>query len=181
MYSALGFEFMFNLLNYIGFIFIPIVSLQNNLTLSQIAIVFAVMRVPYLIDFFTGNIADHTSKRKFLFFALLFISFLYMLLGYNEWFWSIMTITFAISLGMSLMRPVISAYVSDCTAKKDEWTISGVGEFVSKLWEVVGILLFGASSAVFGIQTSFVLIGIALFIFASRWLAKKYHIFQRVE
>ncbi|MEI6774083.1 MAG: hypothetical protein WCL18_04725 [bacterium] len=80
LYYALGFEFMFNVLNYIGFIFIPIISIKNNLTLSQIALVFAVMRLPYLIDFFTGNIADHTSKRKFLFFVLLFISFLYMLL-----------------------------------------------------------------------------------------------------
>jgi MFS family permease len=133
MYYALGFEFLFNLLNYIGFIFVPIVSLANNLSLPEVAIVFAVMRVPYLIDFFTGNIADKTSKRKFLFFALLFISFLYMLLGYNEGFWSIMTITFAISLGLSLMRPVISAYISDCTSPKDEGTISGVGEFVSKL------------------------------------------------
>lgn len=53
LYYALGFEFMFNLLNYIGFIFIPIISIKNNLTLSQIAMVFAVMRVPYLIDFFT--------------------------------------------------------------------------------------------------------------------------------
>lgn len=53
MYYALGFEFLFNMLNYIGFIFIPIVSVKNNLTLSEIAIVFAVMRIPYLIDFFT--------------------------------------------------------------------------------------------------------------------------------
>jgi sugar phosphate permease len=71
---------MFNVLNYIGFIFIPIISIKNDLTLSQIAVVFAIMRVPYLIDFFTGNIADKTSKRKFLFFVLLFVSFLYMLL-----------------------------------------------------------------------------------------------------
>lgn len=120
MYYALGFEFLFNVLNYIGFIFIPIISVKNNLTLSQIALVFAVMRVPYLIDFFTGNIADNTSKRKFLFFALLFISFLYMLLGYNEGFWSIVIITFAISLGLSLMRPVISAFISDCINTEDE-------------------------------------------------------------
>jgi len=53
MYYALGFEFLFNVLNYIGFIFIPIVAAKNNLSLSQIAIVFAVMRLPYLIDFFT--------------------------------------------------------------------------------------------------------------------------------
>jgi len=84
MYYALGFEFLFNILNYVGFIFIPIVSIANNLSLSQVAIVFVVMRVPYLIDFFTGNIADNTSKRKFLFIVLLFLSLLYILLGYNE-------------------------------------------------------------------------------------------------
>ena len=181
LYYALGFEFMFNLLNYIGFIFIPIISVKNNLTLSQIALIFAVMRVPYLIDFFTGNIADNTSKRKFLFFLLLFISFLYMLLGYNEWFRSIMTITFAISLGLSLMRPVISAYVSDCANPEDEWTITGVGEFVSKLWEMVGILFFWISSALFGIQTSFILVGIGIFIFANIWLAKRFHVFSKKQ
>ncbi len=179
MYYALGFEFMFNLLSYVWFIFIPIVSIKNDLTLWQIAVIFAVMKIPYLIDFFTGNIADKTSKRKFLFFILLFISFLYMLLGYQEWFRSIMTITFAISLGLSLMRPVISAYISDCTNPKDEWTISGVGEFVSKLWEVVGILLFWVASVLFGIQVSFVLVGITLFVIALVWLAKRFHIFQK--
>lgn len=179
LYYALGFEFMFNLLNYIGFIFIPIISVKNHLTLPQIAIVFAVMRVPYLIDFFTGNIADNTSKRKFLFFVLLFISFLYMLLGYNEWFRNIMIITFAISLGLSLMRPVISAFVSDCTDPKDEWTMSGVEEFIGKFWEITGIMLFGISSTIFGIKTSFVLVGMAIFIIALAGLARRFNIFQK--
>lgn len=98
MYYALGFEILFNVLNYIGFIFIPIVSIANNLSLSQVALVFAAMRVPYLIDFFTGNIADHTSKRKFLFIVLLFLSLLFVLLGNNEGFWNIMIISFGISL-----------------------------------------------------------------------------------
>jgi hypothetical protein len=102
-----------------------------------------------------------------------------MLLWYNEGFRSIMIVTFAISLGLSLMRPVISAYVSDCTDAKDEWTISGVGEFVSRLWEMIGILLFGASSIIFWIQTSFVLVGIGIFIFASIWLARRFNIFRR--
>lgn len=179
MYYALGFEFLFNVLNYIWFIFIPIISVKNNLTLSQIALIFAVMRVPYLIDFFTGNIADNASKRKFLFFVLLFVSFLYMLLGYNENFWSIIIITFAISLGLSLMRPVISAFISDCTNTEDEWTISWVEEFVARWWEMIGIILFGISSALFGIQTSFVLVGIMIFIIANVWLARRYGLLKK--
>jgi hypothetical protein len=77
------------------------------------------------------------------------------------------------------MRPVISAYFSDCSDPKDEWAISGVGEFVSKLWEMIGILLFGAASIAFGMQTSFVLVGITIFILASIWLAKRFHVFQK--
>jgi len=178
MYYALGFEFLFNILNYVGFIFIPIVSIANNLSLSQVAIVFVVMRVPYLIDFFTGNIADNTSKRKFLFIVLLFLSLLYILLGYNEWFRNIMTITFGISLWLSLMRPVISGYISDCTRPEDEGTISGVDEFVGKLWEIVGVLSFGIISAIFGLQASFIVVGIAILIIAVVGIIKRFYFFH---
>jgi len=178
MYYALSFEFFFNLLNYVGFIFIPIVSIVNNLTLSQIAIVFAVMRIPYLIDFFIGNIADHMSKRKFLFIVLLFLSLLYILLGYSEWFRNIMTITFGISLWLSLMRPVISSYVSDCTRQEDEGTMTWVGEFIGKLWEIVGVILFGIISAMFGLQTSFVVIGISIFVVALFGMIKRFRFFR---
>lgn len=80
MYVALSFEMIYNVLNYIGFIFIPIVSVANNLDLSQVAIVFAAMRLPYVIDVFVGDLSEKGSKRKFLFFTMLFMSFLYLLL-----------------------------------------------------------------------------------------------------
>lgn len=56
MYVALGSMFLVSLLNYVGFLFIPIVSIENNLNLSQIAIVFAVMKLPYLINIFIGKL-----------------------------------------------------------------------------------------------------------------------------
>jgi MFS family permease len=80
IYQALGFEFLFNVLNYIGFIFIPIVAIKDNLSLSQIAVIFAIMRLPYVIDFLTGEFADKYSKRRFILIVLLFLSFLFALL-----------------------------------------------------------------------------------------------------
>ena len=56
MYVALGSMFFVSLLNYVGFLFIPIVSIENHLNLSQIAIVFAVMKLPYLINIFIGKL-----------------------------------------------------------------------------------------------------------------------------
>ncbi len=179
MYYALGFEILFNLLNYVGFIFIPIVSIANNLSLSQVALVFATMRLPYLINFFTWNIAENGSKRKFLFVMLFFLSLLYILLGFNEGFQNIMVITFGISLGLSLMRPVISAYISDCTRPEDEWTISGVGEFVGKIGEIIGVLWFGLLSTLFGLQTSFVVIGICIMFLAIIGIIKRFWFFKQ--
>jgi hypothetical protein len=50
MYVALCSEALVTFMNYVGFLFIPIVALENNLTLSQIAILFAVMKLPYMIS-----------------------------------------------------------------------------------------------------------------------------------
>lgn len=178
MYYALGFEWIYSILNYVWFIFIPIVSVANNLSLSQVALVFAVMRVPYLIDVFIGNIADNTSKRKFLYSVLLLLSCLYMLLGYNEWFRNIMLITFGISFWLSLMRPVISSYVSDCARPEDEWTITWAGEFVAKLWEMIGVIVFGAISVWLWLSYAFVIIGIGIFLFALVGLIKRFWFFK---
>lgn len=178
MYYALWFEVLFNLLNYVGFIFIPIVSVANHLSLSQIALVFWAMRLPYLIDFFTWDIAKNGSKRKFLFIILLFLSILYLLLWFNEGFRSIMIITFGISLGLSLMRPVISAYVSDCTRPEDEGTISGAGEFVGKIGETIGVITFWICLALFGLQTSFIIIGIFVMLLAIVGIIKRFRFFK---
>jgi MFS family permease len=121
-----------------------------------------------------NNFSTKSNKRKILFLILLFISFLYLLLWYNESFQSILIITFGISFGLALMRPIISAYISDCTNTKEEGTISWVAEFIGKVWEVIGILLFGSLSLVFGVQWSFVFIGILILIISIRWLIQRY-------
>lgn len=108
MYRALSDEFLFNVLNYIGFIFIPIIAVANNLSLPQIAIVFGVMKLPYVINFFTGEFVDKYNKKKFILIVLLFLSFLYALLGFKDGFASIITISLGISFGLSLLRPAIS-------------------------------------------------------------------------
>jgi hypothetical protein len=69
-----------DILNYTGFIFIPIVAAKNNLNLSQIAIIFAIMRLPYVINFFTGELVDRYNKNKFIIIVFLFLSFLFALL-----------------------------------------------------------------------------------------------------
>ncbi|MDR0650424.1 MAG: hypothetical protein LBG59_03260 [Candidatus Peribacteria bacterium] len=72
--------FLVNLLNYVGFLFIPIIAISNHLSLSQIAIVFAVMKAPYLVNIFAGKLGDKYSKKLLIAIILVFMSFFYILL-----------------------------------------------------------------------------------------------------
>lgn len=176
IYHALWFEFLYNILNYIGFLFIPIIAVQNDLSLSQVAIIFAIMRLPYVFNFFTWEFADRYNKKKFILIVLLFMSILYALLGFRDGFASIMIISFGISLGLSLMRPVISALISDYSEAASSGKITGIGEFVAKFGEVFGSLAFGVLSLIFGMSNSFIVIGIVLFILAIAGIIRKFHL-----
>lgn len=175
LFTALGFEVLFNFLNYVGFLFIPIVALANNLNLSEIAILFWVMRIPYIINFFTAEIVEKYNKKTLILMVLLFLSFLYALLGYNENFTAIVIITFGISMWMSVMRPVISWLITDYTHKDDAGTITGSQEFVGRAWDIIWALAFGILSVIFGIKLSFLLVWITIFIISFYGLFKKFY------
>lgn len=177
IYHALGFEFLYNILNYVGFLFIPIVALQNDLSLSQVAIVFAMMRLPYVFNFFTWEFADRYNRKKFILIILLFMSFLYALLGFRDGFASIIIISFGISFGLSLIRPVISSLVSFYADPQSSGKITGIEEFTAKSGEVFGALLFGILSVIMGMGNSFILIGVWLFVLAIVGIVKKFHLF----
>ena len=55
MYVARGGCMLTNFLNYTGFLFIPIIAAENHLSLSEIALVFAAMKLPYVVNIFTGK------------------------------------------------------------------------------------------------------------------------------
>ena len=52
MYSALGAQALISLMEYVGFLFIPIIAVDNNLTLSEVAIISAIMWFPSILNMF---------------------------------------------------------------------------------------------------------------------------------
>lgn len=174
VFSGLKFEFLFGALNYIGFLFIPIISFQNNLSLAEIAIIFAIMRVPYIIDLVLGGISDKFNKKWFILFVLLIVSFLYSILGFMHWFLPIVIISFGISMGLAIIRPVISSLTSEDWNKKIIWSITGAEQFMWRLGDVAGAIIFGVVSSIFSGKIAFIVIGALLFIFSFMQLFKKF-------
>lgn len=173
MYVALCAEALMNFMNYVGFLFIPIVALENNLTLSQIAILFAVMRVPYMINVFLWGVWDKYSKKVIITISILISSILYILLGVYSWFFAIVSLSFWISLMIALLSPVTSALVTWYTKPKDNGVISGVQEFVGRIWEIIWALWFWWFAAIVWMNSAFIILWVALAVLGGYLLTKK--------
>jgi MFS family permease len=173
MYVALGSVCLVNFLNYAGFLFIPIIAIANHLNLSQIAILFAVMKAPYLVNIFLGKRGDKYNKKLIIALILVFMSLFYIMLGINDDFWMILLLTFAISLAISLLNPLTSALVSSYTHQQHKGVMTGAKDFIAEIGEMLGSLGFGAVIALIGIKTGFIVIGIALFALGMYLFMKK--------
>lgn len=171
----LWYEWLFNILNYVWFLFIPLVAQKDNFSLTQIALIFALMRLPYVTNFFTISLSQKFNKKLFIAVVLIFLSFLYATLWFNLSFGSILVISLGISLWLSLIRPIISSLVSEsCHDDCDVWSITWVQQFVAQLWMMAWSIWFGVISYLFGMHIAFFLIGLSLFVLATWGLVKRF-------
>ena len=162
MYSALWSCMLTNFLNYASFLFIPIISAENYLSLSQIALVFAAMRFPYIVNVFAWKFWDKYSKKLLISITLVVVALLYILLWFSEKFYAILIITFLISLCIAILNPLSSALIISYTQPKDKWTITWVQEFVSRIWDIIWSLWFWTLVAIIWLQKWFIIIWLCL-------------------
>ncbi len=172
---TLWYEWLYNVLEYIGFLFIPLIAIRNSFSLSQIALIFALMKLPFVTNFFVVSFSEKFNKKLFIAVVLIFLSFLYWMLWFEMSFGSIMIITFGISIWLSLIRPLVSALISESSVKENAWTITGIQQFVWQVGKIVGSLWFGILGALFGMYSAFFLVGLSLFILATWGLAKRFN------
>lgn len=163
MYIALWSRWLTNFLNRTSFLFIPIVAVENNLSLSQIAIIFAAMKLPYIINVFMWKFWDRYSKKLMISVVLVLISFLYVALWFREWFYTILILTFFISLWIAILNPLTCALVISYTQPKDKWSMSWVQEFVWRLWDIAWSLWFWVLTAIIWLQKWFIITGLCTF------------------
>ena len=157
MYVALWSFMLTNFLNYTSYLFIPIIAAENNLSLSQIAIVFAAMKLPYIVNVFTWKFWDKYNKKLLISLVLVLVSFLYLALWFNEWFFTILILTFFISLGIALLFPLTAALVISYTDPKDNWAMIWVQDFVWRAWDIIWSLWFWTLTAIIWLQKWFII------------------------
>lgn len=170
---SLGFEWLFNVLSYLWYLFIPLIALENNLWLPKVALIYALMRLPYLTNFFTATWCQRFDKKLFVAIILLFLSFFYAFLAFENSFLGIMIISFGIFLGLSIIRPAISWLITEHSNKNNSGSITGVQTFVAGIWSIAWSIWFGILSTIFDMQIAFFIVAIWVFVLAVWWITKK--------
>lgn len=172
-YIALFSMTLTNFLNYIGFLFIPIISAQNNLSLSQIAVVFAAMKAPYIVNVFLWKFGDKYSKKLLISWILIVMSFLYIAMWFASSFGAIITLTFFISFWIAMLNPLTSALVSSYTLPEDKGAMSGAQDFASRIWDISWVLWFGILSSLLGLSRGFMIVWLSTLWLAGYLFTKK--------
>lgn len=173
MYSALWAQSLISLMEYVGFLFIPIIAVDNNLSLSEVAIISAIMWLPSILNLFVWSFGDKYNKKLLIGILLLIWWILYVLLWNTTTFLGIMGTTFGIFFVIAFIFPLVSALISDWIKSKEEGTIAWVKEFIWTSWEIIWALWFGVLITSIWIHTTFVLFWYMLIMLAIYIISKK--------
>ena len=91
------------------------------------------------------------------------MSFLYVALWFNEGFYTILILTFFISLGIAMLFPLTTALVISYTDPKDNGAMIWVQDFVWRAWDIVWSLWFWTLTAIIWLQKWFTVIWLCTF------------------
>lgn len=173
MYNTLWAQSLVGLMEQVGFLFIPIIAIENNFSLSQVAILSTIMGIPNFLNTVAWYRWDQYNK-KLIIWILLFIAwFFYIFLGKSSWFASIIIITFLIALIIALLSPLESALISESIKKNHGGTFWWVQEFIWTCWEILGSLGFWILISLIWIQSAFTFFGIGLTLLGLYIIIKK--------
>ncbi|HEC21096.1 MAG TPA: MFS transporter [Candidatus Peregrinibacteria bacterium] len=153
-------QFFWGVLDFVAFIYIPILALRENYSLSQVALIMAFMYVPYFFSFFFAEIADKKERMNIL--AISFITaalFIAALFGLKHPH-AIYFLCFSLAICLAIIRPTLSGIITNLAPRGQRSEISGIQTFFTRSGAIVGSLLFGVFSQMFGLGHTF--LGLAI-------------------
>jgi len=146
-----------------SFVFIPLFGLSINLNLRQIALLMAVMYIPYIFSFFFSVLSDRLKKMNVIATGLFIgaLSFILLYFIVNE----AMVIVFAaaISLSLAIIRPAYNGAITRLTPRRMLGEVTGLNNLVERFGRIVGPVAAGIIADVYGIHIAFFLIGTIAF------------------
>ena len=123
-------------------------------SLWQIGVVYSLLYFPFIFQFAFGEIADHVGARKTLIFGAFLSSVFFCALFMSNNIVSILIFAFLSGVGLAIISPVLSSYVS-AMAKRKKGEITGIYGAIADIAAFAGPLVGGLMADMYGLNSAF--------------------------
>jgi MFS family permease len=163
------------------FFLIPLYAFAFNLSLVHIALLFAVINLPYLFSFFFAEIADSWGKANVVFVGFIAAAAALFAIAMTGAVSSVFYFA-CLALGsiVALIQPAVNGLVTDITPRIEDGEMTGIYTTVVKTGGFASTIALGVLSDFFGLGFPFVLLAALLLAMAAVTLSIKRKIVVRI-
>jgi hypothetical protein len=105
-------------------LFVPLLALEQDMSLSSIAVLFALMRLPALFGYVLGDISDKTPYRTIFMVGMVSLVIVFVLLGVLNDFTGLVITGIGLVTIITLLRPLFASQVIAVTKQSDAGAIT---------------------------------------------------------
>ncbi|QQR84100.1 MFS transporter [Candidatus Peregrinibacteria bacterium] len=163
------------------YIFIPLFGLSIDMPLSTIALLMAVMYLPYAFSFFMSEITSRFHQLTTIATGLFVGAGSFILLFFivhQTWILLLVSLT---SLSMALIRPAYNGAISRLTPRRLLGEITSLNHFVERIGRILGPIITGLVADRFGIPSTFLFVAVVAFLLGGLSLILKLYYSPHVE
>lgn len=162
-----------------SYIFIPLFALSINLDLKSVALLMAVMYMPFVFSFFISELTDRLKRMNVIAMGLFIGGLSFILLSFLvEQLWVAVLATMT-SVSLAILRPAYNGMLTRLTPRSNLGEITGFNNVAMRLGFVVGPIVSGLIADRYSIQVAF--FAIAIFAFALAAITLSFRGFEALK
>lgn len=139
---------------------LPIILFNLSYDTENVGVITAIYPTVWGIgQLFTGKMADHYSKKKMLFWGMLFQGLAIIMIPYSQQFAVLAGLSAVLGLGTALVYPTFLATIADATSPAQRAESIGTFRLWRDLGYAFGAVISGIIADFFGLEYAILLIG----------------------
>ena len=146
-----------------SYIFVPLFALTLDLTMGQVALLMAVMYLPFVFSFMITEATDRMSRMNVIASGLFIGGIAFIGLSFIiQQLW-IVVLAAMNSLSLAIIRPAYNGMLTHLTPRRMLGEVSGLSKIAMRVGYVIGPIFTGIIADRFGLQVAFFCIAIFAF------------------
>ncbi|MFH1012180.1 MAG: MFS transporter [Candidatus Peregrinibacteria bacterium] len=163
--------FFYGAIRMFSYTFIPLFGLYIGLPLTSIALMLAVVYLPFVFSFFLSEVTDHFKRMNVIAAGLFIGAVAYLLLYFIVHQGLVILLAAITSFSRAIVRPVYNGAITRLTPRRMLGEMTGLNNFTDRLGRIVGPIALGFVADSFGLQVSFLFVAVTALLLGMASLA----------